>query len=653
MNDVLRKISVFLLMAILICYLLPDKVVFAKRHNFSKPNVVYIHQSDFDDGTYIIDKPGVYKLAEDISFNPHPVGSLGDDGVTVLDAYSAGMPFPSQLGDPDEGKYDPAAFGIGFFAAIMIKANNVVLNLNGHTIEQSAEHALLQRFFSVVELSDQPFIPGQGPFDFGGDITCAENVMIMNGTIGRSAHHGIHGNANKNISIVDVDFDGFEVAAVALNGVEGLRIIGSTAINREDVPIIGTFSNARFIIPYIDWLVATGSTTTLRVQGTDLSAIQIRDDLRSAINNVYEDVINDGIGYIDETQHPDEYALFHNKYGIIDGNSYGYLLNKLGAAVGGFPSQSENPSKGIILWGVHVLSQRAFINEVIAIKQNGKPALDPIGAVFMVKNLHPDTGVPVTVSSTDDSLAQYKGNVLANAQALVAKAALNNEFPSFLSTTRLNMTQEIIDWIENSETLDTIVLSQDDYICNGDTMFHVNKGVIGFKIDASENVVLRNTSAENLENLGKEGSALAGNYVKSHPDATLEGYGGAKVRGYSFAGSKNVYVAYSKALNLKSLAGTVIGFDVLTDSQRVVLKNIFVQNIEAGLSFIPNGGPNEPPDAIGVHVGADAHRITIQNLKTDNLSAYDDSQDLFDDSGEATIIPHHRKSFPRRGHIFR
>ena len=64
---------------------------------FSKsPNITYLHQSDFDEGTYIINESGYYRLAENISFNPHPPGTLGSDGITVLDAYSGGNPFPSQ-----------------------------------------------------------------------------------------------------------------------------------------------------------------------------------------------------------------------------------------------------------------------------------------------------------------------------------------------------------------------------------------------------------------------------------------------------------------------------------------------------------------------------------------------------------------------------
>ena len=58
--------------------------------------VVKLSQADFEDGTYLIRQPGTYQLAENITFNPHPPGSRGDEGVTILDAYTAGRPFRSQ-----------------------------------------------------------------------------------------------------------------------------------------------------------------------------------------------------------------------------------------------------------------------------------------------------------------------------------------------------------------------------------------------------------------------------------------------------------------------------------------------------------------------------------------------------------------------------
>ena len=268
------------------------------------------------------------------------------------------------------------------------------------------------------------------------------------------------------------------------------------------MPIIGTYSNARFIAAYLDWLVQTGSSTTLNVQGKLLSAVEIQNALRAATIHVHQDVIVDGKTFIDAAKHPAEYALFHNRFGVVDGNAYGFLVNPLGVAVFGFPSQGPTPSKKISFKNVHITSQRAFINEVIALNQGGRPAVDPIGAVFMVRNVHPDTGAPLTVSSLDESKAVYTGNVVANAQALVAKAALNGEFPSFLDVTRLNITQEVLTWIESGSALSTIVQQPTDYLCNGDTMFHVNKGVIGFKMDGAQNVTMKNTSVDEIENFG-------------------------------------------------------------------------------------------------------------------------------------------------------
>ena len=190
-----------------------------------------IRQEHFSDGTLIIDTAGGnFKLGENIEFKPNPVGTLttkADAGLVLpdeptaseimaLDASLAGRPLLSQYDldgpGPDQG-YDPAAFGIGFFSAIAIPADNVTLDLNGYTLEQSEEHALLQRFYANIELGSAPFIPGQGPHDFGSTFDPAKNVAILNGTLGLSSHHGIHGNSNENVTIQGIDFEDFEVAS--------------------------------------------------------------------------------------------------------------------------------------------------------------------------------------------------------------------------------------------------------------------------------------------------------------------------------------------------------------------------------------------------------------------------------------------------------
>jgi hypothetical protein len=138
--------------------------------------------ADFHDGpklqTKIIDQSGNYKLCENIVF-----GRTGP-GPT---------PFHEDLFDPDLTEFDANAYGLGFFTAIAIAAPDVKLFLNGFTIEQSAEHALMQRFFSIIELADAPFIKSVGPAQFvsGEALVPASNVEILGpGTLGRSSHHG-------------------------------------------------------------------------------------------------------------------------------------------------------------------------------------------------------------------------------------------------------------------------------------------------------------------------------------------------------------------------------------------------------------------------------------------------------------------------------
>ena len=92
------------------------------------------------------------------------------------------------------------------------------MDLNEHVLEQSKAFFFQQGFFSVIELGSQPFLPMHGPGNFGANPKVAENVIIKNGVIGRSSHHGIHGNNNKNIQIINVQIKHFVTHGVQLNG---------------------------------------------------------------------------------------------------------------------------------------------------------------------------------------------------------------------------------------------------------------------------------------------------------------------------------------------------------------------------------------------------------------------------------------------------
>ena len=116
------------------------------------------------------------------------------------------------------------AYSMGFFAGISVECDDVVIDLNGHTIAQGNYFYLQQRFFSLIELASKAFVSGQGPGNFGGTLTSGSNIVIKNGVFGLTSHHGIHGNYATDIILQNLQFQDFEVAGIALNGFENLRI---------------------------------------------------------------------------------------------------------------------------------------------------------------------------------------------------------------------------------------------------------------------------------------------------------------------------------------------------------------------------------------------------------------------------------------------
>ena len=172
----------------------------------------YLSQSDFQDGTVRIRKSGGYCLTEDIVFNPLSECPLGPN--------SEGCYFPTnEAMFPGSTSFKDGAYALGFFAAIAIETNDVTLDLNGYRIDWGFELYLQQRFGSVIEIANSPFLPGVGlGTNFGSNFIRTDSVVIRNGTIGLTPHHGIHSNGASNVVIRDIHFLDFEVAAIQLNG---------------------------------------------------------------------------------------------------------------------------------------------------------------------------------------------------------------------------------------------------------------------------------------------------------------------------------------------------------------------------------------------------------------------------------------------------
>ena len=234
-------------------------------------SIVRLYNSDFQNGTLRIKKPGIYRLQENIIFNPNE----SNDFSPTPEQISSGL-YPENMSGP---------YHLGFFAAITVETENVIIDLNGFTIKQSDLHKLQQRFYANIELANSPFIPNQGPSAFigVGGYRAANRVLVMNGTSGSTSHHGIHSNTANNVVLHNLTFNNFEVAGIALNGTTNAVFNNLTIENNDkNIPVLSTYSQARFIRKFLN--VAKERKPDLKLTTTKT--------INSIITNIQNDLDN-------------------------------------------------------------------------------------------------------------------------------------------------------------------------------------------------------------------------------------------------------------------------------------------------------------------------------------------------------------------------
>ncbi|KAL3915508.1 MAG: hypothetical protein SGILL_005619 [Bacillariaceae sp.] len=455
------------------------------------------------------------------------------------------------LFDPEFDNFSKNAFGLGFFAAISVQASGVTIDLNGKTLEQSPEHALMQRYFALIELASSPFIQSVGPAQFVGEdetFEPANNIVIKGpGTLGRSAHHGIHGNENSNVVITKITFTDFEVAAVSLNKVNYLTIADNEIKqNRHDVPVVGAFSAARFIRPYLMKLKKMKYKMMLR--GEEVEAKEVLRNLMKSIKNVYRDVSKEG--FINKNKHPEEFRLFDNPHRVVD-------VHGKGPAVAGFAdfiaTRDNDLSRDIFIENNTIENIVCWNNEVPAAIEDGRPANDVRGAILQFEK--------TLGSGTDKYLAinedgTYKGNVVADAQIMVAKAVLDGVLTSNpeMQTAPNSINQNIVDWAAGTGSY------VPQYRCNGDSMHHVIKGITVIRVDDVVGFSINGNSIKNVKNLSEKPFDNCYDYHTTSEENQGEQQLGnirmistAAACGYRFLGDDDESGTVARAFNVSSL----------------------------------------------------------------------------------------------------
>ena len=446
--------------------------------------IVHLKNSDFQAGTVRITKPGVYILQEDIIFDPNSSNDY--------------QPTPQQIAS---GLYpmDPChAYHLGFFAAITIETENVILDLNQHTIQQSMGHYLQQRFYAHIELASAPFIPSQGPACLTTPATykTADKTMIINGTLGRSSHHGIHGNTMTGTFVHNVTIQDFQVAGISLNGLKTgvfhkltIQNTNGSVSGTTPVPVVSTYSQARFIRPFLKTLYDTSSSAILPIHTGDKTIGDIQTDLTNELDDTKSIVLDGSNGTI-----PD---LFINPSSrqLSDAHVYGILFNVNGVAIGDFLQQrpadtSSNfvGNEDIYLDDIEIKNIVSEPDEIILLKDtsgNGAGSYNnsyiirgPVGDVLDIERI---------VSSPTDLSGHYLPNALSNAQAIIGKYKLSND----ISGGGAYFTQVVLDYIDNSSANLKDIVDQSSnlsFVYGKDSMAHTMKGNVGLFLSGGKNI---------------------------------------------------------------------------------------------------------------------------------------------------------------------
>ena len=585
-------------------------------------NVVRLRNNDFRSGTLRIRYPCALLLVENIVFNP-------DNGNGSNKYFDPNKSYNSQ-------SYKHHGYVLGFFAAIAIETKNVILDLNKYSIKQGCAHHVLQRFYSHIELADQPFLPKQGPADFGAQIDSAENVLIMNGTLGLSSHHAVHGNNNKNIEFRDLNIINFQVASIALNGAQNIKMKNLNIDGHIDLPVLGNLSAAIFDMKFADSLLELSNNTDIK---------QKNDALRQAIDDVVEDICSNGSNLGKINPNRESTKIFINESGIPDGNTYGILINGKGVAVNAIASErpEEFDSKNIKIKDVKIKNIKGAVHEIIALSNLKSPNNESTYAQSGIQTDH--AGAAFQIEVVTDNNGHYKPNVLSDLQISLGRwsdlAFSDQDGDSKLIQHRNNSGKNtfgtysihpaIIAWawkdgdltynydgkiLDSSKTIQEVVDTMGfHYIGNGDSMFHVNKGFFGIRLDKVENASLYNVHIDGVHNSGLPGSDRCGPYTGPSDGGhfaqnKMLGYCGGDVYGLCISACKTVTFVDSSVKDIYSTSGSVNGIMINGQSLDVKVCNTSIDKLVSKAPYYYNL-PNKLSIVSGVYVDYDSANVKL------------------------------------------
>lgn len=581
--------------------------------------VHYLTADNFKNGTVRLTKPGYYYLTEDVIFSPDPRGD------------NSFMPTEEQIqaGDyPTSSTMPTGYYHMGFFAALTIETSGVILNLGGHSIRQSNIHRLQQRFFACIELASAPFrnvikptgdIISQGPADFGPTpVVSASNTYIFNGKLNASSHHSIHGTENTNIFLENLLCSNFEVAAIHLNGCVGgvIRNIHITN-SANDIQVNATYSQAKFLLPFLEKIVEDHPLTKLEFKNADGSlnrektASEVLSELKLAMNEVF-------LAVLENRELPDDIndpniaranaTIFKLENEIIDGNNYGIVLAQSGPVVGAhkLSRDEHNRNEDIVIHDIVIRNILSEPHEILGcsvaidsdVPYGGNRAVDARGGIIRL------TDIMDPIETNGVVKYKYKGNILTNAQILISISDLVNKG-------RTNIPSELITWVlSGKDNLEDTFIHNDLYFVGlGDSMGHVMKGTKGLFLQGGSNIQLSDINIMGIRNMGNIGFEYSSifRYIASN-----EIYRGCMTSGVVIVGSENVTLLGIDVSDIESECGVSNGIECIGENKNVHIGKTSISNIICPKIKNQGSEPNPLIDINNIYVDdASKYNVTI------------------------------------------
>lgn len=499
----------------------------------------YLTQKDFSHGSFRITKPGRYILKENIAFSPNPLNDY--------------RPIPS------DSRYSSKAYSLGFFAAIVIEVDGVEIDLNGKTLKQSDEMTWMQRFYANIETASAPFIPSQGPGDFGKNISSPKYIYIHNGTLGRSSHHAIHGNGNEYVYIENVKMVDYEFVGAALNG--GKYVVYHNCVidhNFKDLKVLASWSAAIFLKQFADTI--NNKLETMKVSASNMRLIKDfqakRIKLTNSITKTKKELFDGS-----DISNP----LYRNPSKLPDGNVFGIVNHPLGVAIHDFTSKSDMSGKEVsshlYIENCTIKDLEANVDEVIGlVNKDNKVQKGPAGDLMKIEECM-------------DINHRYKGNEISDMIIVLSK--LKRAYPS-LGYGTLHVDKDVEMWSDGKARFSDLQKKGYKFLTGQDSMGHTNKGAIAIRIDGTDYVRLTHNTISNVINYARLGSTK---------NSSSKVYKGTLCSGVHMSMSKNVKIERVLVDNVLSYNGEACGVKAINHCD-VDISHSRIKDIMCGHKYI-------------------------------------------------------------------